>query len=179
MIREEAMEIVKRLYNNYLFLKKDKEAMLTLVPELVESEDEKIRKKMIRYFTEMKKGSSAALPYDDCIAYLERQKGQKPAENSVCPHSLDEAIQLYDSTYGNGKGGFDHISLPKFQDIVEEFVKDYGQKPTGWSEKDEHIIKNIYDFVKENTIVPHRVKCAEECLDWLKSLPERFNLQPK
>ena len=39
--------------------------------------DERIRKEMIRYFTEMKKGGSASLPYDDCIAYLERQKEQK------------------------------------------------------------------------------------------------------
>ena len=45
-----------------------------IFPELAKSEDEKIRKEMIRYFTEMKKGGSAALPYDDCIAYLERQK---------------------------------------------------------------------------------------------------------
>ena len=48
-----------------------------IFPELAKSEDEKIRKEMIRYFTEMKKGGSASLPYDDCIAYLERQKEQK------------------------------------------------------------------------------------------------------
>ena len=42
-------------------------------PELAESEDERIRKEMIRYFTEMKKGGSVALPYDDCIAYLENK----------------------------------------------------------------------------------------------------------
>lgn len=47
------------------------------ISDLAESEDERIRKEMIRYFTEMKKGGSAALPYDDCIAYLERQKEQK------------------------------------------------------------------------------------------------------
>lgn len=180
MTREEAIEIVRE--NMHLSYDKGNifEALKTLVPELAEwSEDEKIRKEMIRYFTEMKKGGSAALPYDDCIAYLERQKGQKPTENSVYPHSLDEAIQLYYSTYGNGKGGFDHISLPKFQDIVEEFVKSYGQKPTGWSEEDKYILKNIRDFVKENTINPNRVNCAEECLNWLKTLPKRFNLQPK
>lgn len=51
-----------------------------IFPELAKSEDEKIRKEMIRYFTEMKKGGSAALPYDDCIAYLERQKERKSVE---------------------------------------------------------------------------------------------------
>lgn len=52
-------------------------------------------------------------------------------------------------------------------------------KSVGWSEKDERILENIYAFVKENTINPNRVKCAEECLDWLKLLLGRFNLQPK
>ena len=142
-----------------------------IFPELAKSEDEKIRKEMIRYFTEMKKGGSAALPYDDCIAYLERQKEigirwlkSDNVKNPDKPY-IDKAGMFYTTD-----GKMCHAS---------EIEKQKGQKPTGWSEKDEHIIKNIYDFVKENTIVPYRVKCAEECLEWLKSLPERFNLQSK
>ena len=142
-----------------------------IFPELAKSEDEKIRKEMIRYFTEMKKGGSAALPYDDCIAYLERQKEigirwlkSDNVKNPDKPY-IDKTGMFYTTD-----GKMCHAS---------EIEKQKGQKPTGWSEKDEHIIKNIYDFVKENTIVPYRVKCAEECLEWLKSLPERFNLQSK
>ena len=56
---------------------------------------------------------------------------------------------------------------------------EYSQPKQEWSEKDEYILKNIYDFIKENTINPNRVNCAKECLNWLKFLPERFNLQPK
>ena len=56
---------------------------------------------------------------------------------------------------------------------------EYPQLKQEWSEKDEYILKNIYDFIKENTINPNRVNCAKECLNWLKFLPERFNLQPK
>lgn len=72
---------------------------------------------------------------------------QKPADNSVYPPSLEEAIQLYYGTYGNGKGGFDHISLPKFQDIVKTFVKDYGQKFTEWSDKDREFIKDLCNLL--------------------------------
>ena len=45
-----------------------------------------------------------------------------------------------------------------------------------WSDKDEHILNNIYDFVAENTIDINRARCAKECLDWLKSLrPQQKN----
>lgn len=197
MTKEEAIKIVRE--NIHLSYDKGNifEALKTLVPELAEwseeSEDERIREEMIRYFTEMKKGGSAALPYDDCIAYLERQKGQKPTENSVYPHSLDEAIQLYYSTYGNGKGGFDHISLPKFQDIVEEFVKSYGQKPTGWSEEDEKMMryvigsidsnisdsnfKNIriwFEFIKDRVQSKPHWKPSEEQLEALKYVTKQW-----
>ena len=72
MTREEAIKKIKEAMPT--LWKETKEAIQVLIPEFAESDDEKIRKEMIRYFTEMKKGGSAALPYDDCIAYLERQK---------------------------------------------------------------------------------------------------------
>lgn len=106
----------------------------------------------------------------------EKQKGQKPAENSVCPHSLDEAIQLYYSTYGNGKGGFDHISLPKFQDIVEEFVKDYGQKPTEWSNEDENKIKRLAFLV--SVAEEKEMISSSESID-LRNLIKSLCPQPK
>ena len=37
MTKEEAIKIVKDLYNKSLFLKKDKEAVRTLIPEVEES----------------------------------------------------------------------------------------------------------------------------------------------
>ena len=50
------------------------------------------------------------------------------------------------------------------------------QSKQEWSDKDEHILNNIYDFVAENTIDINRAPCAKECLDWLKSLrPQQKN----
>jgi len=46
-------------------------------------------------------------------------------------------------------------------------------KSAKWSERDIHIITNIYDFVAENTLDINRRPCAYECLDWLKSLKYR------
>ena len=93
MTREEAIKKIKEAMPT--MWKDTKEAIQTVIPELRESDDEKIREEMIRYFTEMKKGGSASLPYDDCIAYLERQKEQKPA---------DEAEKFFDSAESYNQG---------------------------------------------------------------------------
>jgi len=168
MTREEAIKKIKEAMPT--LWKETKEAIQVLIPELAESDDERIRKEMIRYFTEMKKGGSASLPYDDCIAYLE-------SKGSGIKWFKSDNVKNPDKPYIDKTGMF--YTTDGKMCHASEIEKQKGQKPTGWSEKDEHIIKNIYDFVKENTIVPYRVKCAEECLEWLKSLPERFNLQSK
>ena len=107
------------------------------------------------------------------IAYSEeKQKEQKPVENIVYPHylALDEAIRLYYYTYGNGKGGFDYISLPKFQDIVEEFVKNYGQKPAEWSEGIKKTLDEISDYLK--------YKGREEDADFIRNLRPQPHWKP-
>lgn len=68
---------------------------------------------------------------------------QKPAEDEVYPKELESAIKLYYETYGNGKGGFDYMSYPKFEDIVKTFVFDYGQKSAEWSEEDDGVLEQI------------------------------------
>ena len=78
------------------------------------------------------------------------------------------------------KRGYKYLTVEGEYDWLEknlEYMKP--SKPAEWSEEDKYILKNIHDFIKENTINPNRVNCAGECLNWLISLPERFNLQPK
>ena len=52
---------------------------------------------------------------------------------------------------------------------MEEGVR-LGKEGRKWSEKDSFILNNIIGFIKENTIIPNRHACAEECLEWLESL---------
>ena len=109
--------------------------------------------------------------YQDALA----QKEQKPNVELIQKSWYMEGY--HDGKYNNepkwliqtGKGGPKYEENPKYET----------QKPVEWSEEDKYILKNIHDFIKENTINPNRVNCAEECLIWLNSLPERFNLQPK
>lgn len=94
MDRKEAIEIIRKN------MPSDKslpvyEALQTLVPELVESEDEKIRQFLLRlvkrcpessidFMGEIKKG--------DVIAWLEKQKEQKPAEWKPSPESMEALL---------------------------------------------------------------------------------------
>ena len=77
MTREEAINTVRNIYQT----DKEKEALEILIPELAESEDERIRKKIIgclRLKKEEGKEFFGSEPIDNCIAYLEKQKEHKP-----------------------------------------------------------------------------------------------------
>lgn len=58
----------------------------TIFPELKESEDEKIRKALIRYFTlsdEHAYNEACGVSYRDIVAWLEKQGEQKPTDNEM------------------------------------------------------------------------------------------------
>ena len=73
MTREEAIEAIKAKMDYYDSDKRLRAALETLIPELNESEDEKIRKEII---SALKFANDGGV-YDKHIAYLERQKEQK------------------------------------------------------------------------------------------------------
>ena len=79
MEHKEAIEIVKKNYPHVGFSGSQFEtALRVLVPELAESEDERIRKYIVK-FVELEKGGGNLPPEDadKLLAYLERQKEQK------------------------------------------------------------------------------------------------------
>ncbi len=78
MTRKEAIEAVRNNWpdSNYSMLR---EALQTLIPELAESEDEKIRKMLIE-IVNITPASLAIENRSELLAYLEKQKEQKPVE---------------------------------------------------------------------------------------------------
>lgn len=80
MEREEAIKIARKLYNESLFLKKNKEAMVTLIPELAECEDERIRKALIQLVNQC--GEELLHPENarQMLAWLKKQGEQKFAD---------------------------------------------------------------------------------------------------
>ena len=86
MNRTEAIEVIRKSWpvsrNELLH-----EALKTLIPELKESEDERVRKFLIGYFSELVDENSewglTKETRDKIIAYLEKQKEQKPVEGTA------------------------------------------------------------------------------------------------
>ena len=137
MDREEAIRRIKA----WNLDSDDMEVLAVVIPELAESDDERIREEMVRYFTEMKKGGSAALPYDDCIAYLEKQKDLDKMI-VVSPEVWDKAIS---DAFENGK---------------KEGKKQKEQK-SKWSEEDEEILNELLNHCNTENATWY---------NWLKSL---------
>ena len=79
MTREEALKIAGEM-RHWLQTDREKEALETLIPELRESEDERIRKELIAFFNEVQGIYWHDLAVDDILAWLEKQKEQPNIE---------------------------------------------------------------------------------------------------
>ena len=81
---------------------------------------------------------------------------------------------LLSESNGNAEIDWDTRSLEDTKKLLElgiTFISErLGMKPVGWSEKDSNMLKSILDEYKS---------MSKEKRDWLKSLSERLNLQPK
>lgn len=75
MTREEAIETIKKVLPMSKTLE---DAFYTLHPELHESEDERIRKALVWHLKADADFVSNGVTKAECIAYLEKQKEQKP-----------------------------------------------------------------------------------------------------
>lgn len=129
MTRKEAIEVYNGLINT-----KIKEAFEFFAPELAESEDERMIKEAKGIILEHRihciQSGIEPSRHNRILAWLEKQKEQKPAE---------------------------------------------------WGEEDKKILEVCSQYIG-NTIpadYDEEEFTAKDCRNWLKSLPERFNLQPK
>ena len=134
--------------------------------ELAESEDEKIRKALVKYFQE---GSSSSLSVDlsSAITWLEKQGEQKPVEWS----------EKYIADV------FEKVGLAK---VVRELANDEltdalqfamielaeTNPPVEWNEEDNDMLNRCISLMSYND-------AAKEETDWLKFLKNRVLPQPK
>ena len=70
MTREEAIKIIRSIYKTAV----ETEALTVLVPELEESEDERLRKQCIKLINDAYYANYEA---SECLAWLEKQKERK------------------------------------------------------------------------------------------------------
>ena len=139
MTREEAIKELRGFIGQ--LTEGCQEAIKVLIPELAESEDERIRRKMIEHFKNKTKETWCNMPVKDIIAYLEKQKDSKwsPSEgemgvlyklcyisNQVTDEDDTELTRLYQDLkreYFNGHS---------FENMFPKAEKE--QKPAEWNE---------------------------------------------
>ena len=143
-----------------------------LFPELTESEDEKVRQKILFVFYAWRNNKQVNIPskkeVEKAITWLERQAEQKP--NPVLDIEIPfgaKDSELQEATYYIPKGFHAEIDDDK---VV---IKQGKQKPA-WSEEDEKIRKEIVLTLEylvstpKSALHPGAHYTVEEALAWLK-----------
>ena len=167
---------------------------------LKESEDERIKKGLIQHLKELrnwKVGTEApikvATHYDAWIAYLERIKEQKPSYINFISDWLRKHIKTYvNSEYNefhktveyDGSINIEHLIEDLKNAIEQQFFaheNDFVSKPAEWSEEDESYLQTVIGEMEasKKEALEYEHKIYDAIILWLKSLPEKFNLQPK
>lgn len=190
MTKEEAIEIVKEFINGTCLHLVDQEALETLIPELRESEDERIRKEMIEFLNQYKEDGLRGVDITPWISYLEKQKEQKPEIRVKIPKfRVGDIIQhipleKWDSSkkiVSIDEHGYNY-NLSHLGDTVSggaigfAFENDYElveQKPSEWSGPKEFISDTISERLKslplnlkkKNEDVVEPCECNDDVLD--------------
>ena len=189
---DEALKVAKGLYAKDA---PDSLHLERMFPELKESEGERIRKHLIGV-VELYYGNTDEQEKKDCLAWLEKQGGQKPAEEvngeDYGIDSLWHAQNILERTLGKVDGYQSDDGILEHKCAITAVKKLYGQKPTVWSEEDEAKIVKLKSFIaqckgfnKENRFIAfdlidsirprHTWKPSREQMEYLHKYAEQNN----
>lgn len=125
----------------------------SIFPELVESEDEKVRKRIIALVNAHGQG----MYKDEMLAWLEKQGDQKP---NYCHHEVDLSgcSEEYCKAYYDG---WNNCNQQHAQLEAE-------QKPAEWSEEDEKMLIGLIDEISGliNHATPFQTSVYAKYLAW-------------
>ena len=163
-----------------------------IFPQLRESENERIRKR-IRLCLYECVHSDIIRDYerDECLSWLEKQKEQKPAEwSEVELEFRGEKVKVKRPFFRDDKGR-GYSTTEQDEDVAWYALRAWCEKKgvslydlyprEEWSEEDEKIRNAILEFLnpdKGGTKYSSNANLVWWS-NWLKSIPERFSLQPK
>ena len=186
MKRKEAIETIKKNWpdNRYSMLQ---EALQILIPELVESKEEKIRKQIIE-FIDLNYPSSKTK--DDMLDYLNKQEKLDYFDDCVAVKA-DDTFAIYDDNIENDdladeinlmNRRYPDVSFPKLTRIASHFVKWQKEKSKSvWNKKDTETLHRIinellvhYDYNKPcNDGNTFHCKYEDE-IKWLENIRQKF-----
>ena len=199
MEREEAMKILKDFHDKSALFSV-RTALDTVIPELKESEDEKIRNEIILYIGA--KDDISLDTHNKWVSWLEKQSEQK----YIPKYKIGDYVKntnykgepIYEIVYMDkecyiceyrGKENMGDKAVMHFA-FDNPYLRLVEQKPATWSEEDDKILKSIIinienlQFSEDMREKYHHIPNANKSyyqinIDWLKSIKERIVPQPK
>ena len=202
MEREEAIRRIKA----WNLDSDDREVLEAIIPELAESGDEKINRAIFKALSKKDARDvllAEGIQVSDALAYLEKQKEQKPSTPKFrvgdmmrtkqeaaegITDGLPVIVSVDDDYYicNNEKIPITGQEEYEFPPMNAE------QKPAEWNEEDSDNLERVDNYlwmldnyVGDDCATPQgkadkiRENIQEVLSPWLKFLPKRFNLQPK
>lgn len=184
MEREEAIETVRRCCPRISDSECDFEtAMRVLVPELAESEEERIRKEILECIETLIKQPGASPRLCDWIAWLEKQKEQKPIKKDHITPNEEFFQWIYDRLVFVHKENPNVDYMRSLKERIEEIGKEQKpwrvganayftpeQKPY-WSEED---VKRLYSIGTQIGFLKGKYSEYQKDIDWLYALAEKM-----
>ena len=143
----EALERARAAYGTGAY---DDTTIEFLFPEVKESGDEWIRKWLIEMVEELRKANPTNAEHNgncsEAIAYLEKQKEQKPAEwsDSVAKEMFIKALER---AVEQTKKGYELTDCDKHS-WWEDFKAYCGIAPAEWSEEDEKMLTHVFEAIR-------------------------------
>ena len=176
MNKEEAIKQI-RAAMPYMW-KETKDALVAVIPELTESENERIYNLI---YSSIKNEIPIASPKNKefALAYLERQKTQKPSEQKYEGEKLHDIVieelgKYNGDNYWKSPWAIDSTGLQYplyFANLGAKWQKE--QTPSEWSEEDKEMKSNIIltlQYMLENhTLDEGLKKIIGDEINWLKS----------
>lgn len=179
---QEALERARKIHNDTDF-DYEKGMMEEIFPELKESEDERIRKALIRFHKSTI--DVDGIKGEDIIAWLEKQ-GTKELDPRY--ENLEELLAADDIYQMSMNDAMVNEAKEKAAKALSElsigkllgFEKQGEQKPIEWSKEDERIYCSILADIrtKQNVSTSTLESYYNEQISWLKSLKQRHTWKP-
>lgn len=140
-----------------------------------DTEDERMMKEIIQFFKDASNSKTRVVPsgtFAKWAEFLERQKEQN--FEGIKDNAVRKYMKLDKFALANMLAERDKTNA----EVIEAFesIKEYPKQE--WSEEDESNLYNIIEAIKYVFDVSEDSK-GSRLITWLKSLPERLNLQPK
>ena len=167
---DEAIKRAESIYNETAIPSATiKGICIYIFPELKESEDERVRNKLIEFF----KGYSpdeewwGNITQEDILAWFEKQGEQKTVDEiakEVCKNK-ESAVTFLKSTGIINENG----------ELADEYKIEQGEQNSAWSEEDE----DYYDaIISKLEVTQDDALLTDNQMKFLKSLKDRYTWKP-